>query len=106
MTLYHGTIRLFKQQHKIQGEWNDYGIRLVYQHLHGEVRNRVGDLIDRAKSEHDNNTIVQCCGDQRTIFKAMDGVVHRESVVFLTCTPNQEMAQKYDEFFREKDSQH
>ena len=73
---------------------------LIYRWL--EARNRVCDLNDHAKSEHYNDKIIQCGGDQRTIFKVVDSVLHRRSVVFPTCVSNQEMAQNLLEFFRDK----
>ena len=48
--------------------WNMTGL-VVHQHIYTEARKRVGDLIDHAKSEHYNDKIVQCGGDQRTIFQ-------------------------------------
>ena len=75
---------------------------VVQQHMYREARNRVGDLIDRAQSEHYNDKIVQCGGDQRTIFKVVDSVLQRRSVVFLTCAWNQEMPQNFGEFFLDK----
>jgi len=62
----------------------------------------VGDLIDHAKSEYYNDKIVHCGGDQCTIFKVVDSVLHRRSVVFPTCASNQEIAQNFGEFFRDK----
>ena len=62
----------------------------------------MGDLIDHAKSEYYNDKIVQCGGDQRTIFKVVDSVLHRRSIVFPTCASNKEMAQNFGEFFRDK----
>jgi len=52
----------------------------------------VSELFDRAKSEHYNAKIVQCSGERRTIFKIVDSVLHRRSVVFPACASNQEMA--------------
>ena len=75
---------------------------VVHQHMYREARHRVGDLIDHAKSEHYNDKIVHCGGDQRTRFKVVDSVLHRRSVVFPTCTSNQEMAQNFGEFFLDK----
>ena len=71
--------------------WNMTGL-VVRQHMYREARKRVGDLIDHAKGEHYNDKIVQYGGDQRTIFKVVDSVLHRRSVVFPTCASNHEMA--------------
>ena len=52
--------------------------------------------------EHYSDKIVQCGGDQSTIFKVVDSVLQRRSVVFPTCASNPEMPQNFGEFFRDK----
>ena len=42
------------------------------------------------------------CGDQRTIFKVAESVLHRISVVLPTSASSREMAQTFGEFFRDK----
>jgi len=86
---------------RMQRLYNMTGL-VLHQHMFREARNRVGDLIDHAQSDHYNDKIVQCGSDQRTIFKVVDNVLDRRSVVFPTCASNQEMAQNFGEFFRDK----
>ena len=54
------------------------------------------------KSEYYNDKTVQCGGYQHTIFKVVESVLHRRSVVLPTSASSREMAQTFGEFFRDK----
>ena len=81
--------------------WNRTGL-VVHQQLYQQARNSVGDSIDKAKSEYYNGKITECNGNQRTIFKVVDSVLHRRSIVLPTCSSNNESARNFGEFFRDK----
>ena len=70
-----------RDRRRLERLWSKTGL-VVHQDMYKEARNRVSDLIDSAKSEYYNDKIVQCGGDQRTIFKVVDSVLHRKSVVY------------------------
>jgi len=79
---YNQTIQAARRdRRRMERLWTMPGL-VVHQHIYWEARNRVGDLIDHAKREHYNDKIVQCGGDQLTIFKVVDSALRRRSVVF------------------------
>ena len=63
----------------------------------------VRELLSTAKSQYYNNTIIDCNGDQKTVFSVVNKVLHHKTTVFPDIlNSDKKMAEEFNTFFHQK----
>ena len=82
--------------------WNRTELTVHYE-MFKAARLFVRELLATAKSQYYNNKIIDCNGNQKTVFSVVNKVLHRKTTVFPDIfDSDKEMAEEFNTFFHQK----